>query len=122
MPIKTEVVHREKYVTKMNSEVVIPMLTPCVVNKPEVTVSENAAGETEGSIPKSSCELCPNSSSESLQESIKEIATKGTAEEKIKFLESLTTSLPAKNSKNPNKVRVSITKLLNDLYHMLHMI
>ena len=106
----------------MNSEVVIPMLTPCVVNKPEVTVSENAAGETEGSIPKSSCELCPNSSSESLQESIKEIATKGTAEEKIKFLESLTTSLPAKNSKNANKVRVSITKLLNDLYHMLHMI
>ena len=106
----------------MNSEVVIPMLTPCVVNKPEVTVSENAAGETEGSIPKSSCELCPNSSSESLQESIKEIATKGTAEEKINFLESLTTSLPAKNSKNANKVRVSITKLLNDLYHMLHMI
>ena len=101
---------------------VIPMLTPCVANKPEVTVSENAAGETEGSIPKSSRELCPNSSSKSLQESIKEIAKKGTAEEKIKFLESLTTSLPAKNSKNPNKVRVSITKLLNDLYHMLHMI
>ena len=99
----------------MDSEVVIPMLTPCVVNKPEVTVSENAAEETEGSIQKAPCELCPNSSSKSLHESSKEIATKGTAEEKIKFLESLTTSLPAKNSKNPNKVRLSITKLLNDL-------
>ena len=111
----------------MDCEVVIPMLTPCVVNKSEETVSENTAGETEGSIPKSSCELCPNSSSKSLQESIKEIATKGTAEEKIKFLESLKTSLPPKNSKNANKVRVSITQLLNDLshmkaYHMLHMI
>ena len=115
MPIKTKFVHREKYVKKMDSEVVIPMLTPCVVNKPEETVSENTAGETEGSIQKSPYELCPNSSSKSLQDSIKEIATRGTAEEKIKFLESITTSLPAKNSKNANKVRVSITKLLNCL-------
>ena len=88
----------------MDSEVVIPMLTPCVVNKPEEMVRKNAAGETEGSIPKSSCELCPNSSSKSLQESIKEIATKGTTKEKIKFLESLKPSLPAKNFKKDNKV------------------
>ena len=108
MPIKNEFVRRENYVKKMDSEVVIPMLTPCVV-------SGNAAGETEDSIPKSLCELCPNSSSKSLQESIKEIATKGTTEEKIKFLESLKPSLPAKNFKKDNKAGISITKLLNDL-------
>ena len=115
MPIKNEFVRRENYVKKMDSEVVIPMLTPCVVNKPEKKVSGNAAGETEDSIPKSLCELCPNSSSKSLQESIKEIATKGTTEEKIKFLESLKPSLPAKNFKKDNKAGISITKLLNDL-------
>ena len=96
--------------TKMDSEVVIPKLTPCVVNKPEEMVSENAAGETEGSISKVPCELSPNSSSKSLQESMKEIVTKGTADEKIKFLESLITSLPAKNTKTRYNIEGSLER------------
>ena len=88
---------------KMDYEMVVPMLRPCS-NKPEETVSENTAEKTEDSIGKVPSELCPNSSSKSLQESIKEIATKGNAEE-IKFLGSLKTSLTAKEfSKNANKV------------------
>ena len=89
---------------------VVPMLTPCVGNKPEETVSENTAEKTEDSIEKAPSQHFPNSSSKSLQVSIKEIATKGTAEEKMKFLDSLKTSLTAKEfSKNANKV--GVTKL-----------
>ena len=84
---------------------VVPMLTPCVGNKPEETVSENISEKTEDSIEKVPSEHCRNSSSKSLQESIKEIATKGTAEEKIKSLDSLKSSLTSKEfSKNANKV------------------
>ena len=94
---------------------VVPMLTPCVGKKPEETVSENIAEKTEDSVGKASSELYPNSSSKSLQVSIKEIATKGTSEEKIKFLDSLKTSLAAKEfSKNANKVGVTMTKLKTD--------
>ena len=93
---------------------VVPMLTPCVGNKPEETVSENTAKKTEDSTGKAPSELCPNSSSKSLQDSIMEIA-KGTSEEKIKFLDSLKTSLTAKEfSKIAKKVRVTMTKLKTD--------
>ena len=94
--IKTKILTEKNYVNKMDYEMVAPMLTPCVGNKPEETVSENTAKKTEDSIEKAPSQHFPNSSSKSLLESIKEIATKGTSEEKIKFLDSLKTSLTAK--------------------------
>ena len=71
--IKTKILTEKNYVNKMDYEMVVPMLTPCVGNKPEETVSENTAKKTEDSIEKAPSQHFPNSSSKSLQVSIKEM-------------------------------------------------